>query len=91
MILAVLDAPKVELYITEWCPYCRKVIKFFQSREIPYVVYDIEKDVNAARRKNELDIRKGVPFAIIHGKSAHGFSGDAYRRSLDSDWKNQDS
>ena len=74
---------KVELYITDWCPYGRKVIKFFQSGEIPHVVYDIEKDGNAARRKHELDVRKGVPFAIINGKSAHDFSENTYRRALD--------
>jgi glutaredoxin len=83
VILAAQDAPKVELYITDWCPYCRKAIQFFQSRGIPITVYDIEKDRDAARRKNELDSRRGVPFAVINGRQIHGFSEQAYQRALD--------
>lgn len=76
-------APTVELYVTDWCPYCRQAIKFFQSRGIPVTVYDIEKDRAAALRKNELDSRRGVPFAVINGKKIHGFSEQAYQRALD--------
>ena len=41
------DAAKkgaVELYITSWCPYCKKAIEYFESRGIKYKAYDIEKD-----------------------------------------------
>ena len=82
--LAAHDTPRVELYITDWCPYCRMAMKFFQSKGIPFVAYDIEKDRDAARRKNELDRQRGVPFAVINGKLVHGFSEDAYQRALDS-------
>jgi glutaredoxin len=74
--------PGGELYITSWCPYCRQAIAFFQSKGIPVAVYDIEKDEAAARRKNELDPRKGVPFAVINGKQIHGYSEAAYQRAL---------
>jgi glutaredoxin len=83
ILLAAQDAPKVELYITDWCPYCRHAVKFFESRGIPYTVYDIEKDKEAARRKNELDNRRGVPFAVINGKRIHGYSAEMYQRALD--------
>jgi glutaredoxin len=72
----------VELYVTSWCPYCRQAIDFFRSRGINYVVYDIEQDDNAARRKKELDPRKGVPFAVINGVKIHGFSEEAYLKAL---------
>jgi glutaredoxin len=74
--------PSVELYITSWCPYCQKAIAFFQSRGIQITVYDIEKDEAAARRKTELDRRKGVPFAVINGKQIHGWSEAAYLSAL---------
>lgn len=77
-------APKVELYVTSWCPYCKKAEAFFRSQGIPFTVYDVEKDSRAARRKNELDSRNGVPFAVINGQKIHGYSEAAYRQALGS-------
>jgi glutaredoxin len=74
--------PKVELYTTAWCVYCRKAREFFRSRGIAFIEYDIEKDENAARRKNQLTDRRGVPFAVINGKRIHGFDQGAYIRAL---------
>ena len=82
IMLAAQDAPKVELYITSWCPYCQKAMSFFQSRGILFTVYDVEKDQDAARRKSQLDSRRGVPFAIVNGIQIHGFSEQAYQRAL---------
>ena len=74
---------KVELYVTDWCPYCKKAIKFFQSRGIPFKVYDIEKDKQAAARKSQLDGgQKGVPLAVINGTRIHGFSAEHYESAL---------
>ncbi len=52
LMLAEESTAKVELYVTDWCPYCRRAIHFFQTRGIPVIVYDIEKDRDAARRTN---------------------------------------
>ena len=38
-----IKEPKVELYTTSWCPWCKKARAFFRSRGIPFVEYDIEK------------------------------------------------
>ena len=74
---------QVELYVTSWCPYCRKAEDFFRSRGIPYKSYDIEKDQQAAARKYQLDPkRSGVPFAVINGYAIHGFSPEAYAEAL---------
>lgn len=72
----------VEIYITDWCPYCAQAIKFLQANHIQYVAYDIEKDKEAAKRKKELSGRKGVPFAIIKGKKIYGFSEKTYLKAL---------
>jgi glutaredoxin len=72
----------VEIYITDWCPYCARAIKFLQVNNIRYVAYDIEKDSAAAERKKELSGRKGVPFAIINGKKIYGFSEETYSKAL---------
>lgn len=73
---------KVELYVTSWCPYCKKAIRYFQSRGIAYQAYDIEKDKQAAARKQQLDNRGGVPFAVINGKRIHGYSPERYGQAL---------
>ena len=73
---------EVILYGTSWCPYCRKARDFFRSRGIDFIDYDIEKDKEAAIRKKELDPRGGVPFAIINGRSIHGYSESAYEKAL---------
>jgi glutaredoxin len=77
------EAHQVELYVTIWCPYCKQATQFFRSRGIPFTVYDIEKDKGAAQRKNQLDSRNGVPFALINGQAIHGFSAEAYERALE--------
>lgn len=77
-----LRKPSVELYGTSWCPYCKKASDFFRSRGIPFVEYDIEKDAQAAHRKQQLDSRRGVPLAVINGQPIHGFSTTAYERAL---------
>ena len=81
-IIKKTNTPKVELYSTAWCVYCRKAREFFRSRGIAFIEYDIEKDANAARRKNQLTDRRTVPFAVINGKRIHGFDQGAYIRAL---------
>jgi glutaredoxin len=72
----------VVLYTTSWCPYCRKARDYLRSRGIDFIEYDIEKNKEAAVRKRQLDNSSGVPFAIINGRSIHGFSASAYERAL---------
>lgn len=74
--------PKVELYVTSWCSYCKQAENFFRTQGIAYTIYDIEKDNSAAQRKEELDSGKGVPLAVINGQLIHGFSEVAYREAL---------
>lgn len=77
------SANRVELYVTSWCPYCKKAETFFRSRGINYTVYDIEKDGKAAARKKNLDKSGGgVPFAVINGKMISGYAPEMYSRAL---------
>ena len=74
--------PQVEIYVTSWCPYCKKAENFFRTQGNPFTSYDIEKDSAAARRKEDLDRSGGVPLVIINGQKIHGFSENAYREAL---------
>ena len=74
--------PKVELYTTSCCPWCKKAKAFFRSRGIAFIEYDIEKDKEAARRKMQIDRQQGVPFAVINGEGIHGYNVRAYKDAL---------
>jgi glutaredoxin len=82
VMAAAQPTATVEIYITAWCPYCAQAIKFLQDNGIPYVAYDIEKDSEAAKRKERLSQQRGVPFAIINGKKIYGFSEQTYSKAL---------
>ena len=82
VIVTAQPTATVEIYVTSWCPYCTQAIKFLRENRIPYIAYDIEKDSEAAKRKERLSPRKGVPFAVINGKKIYGFSAEVYSQAL---------
>ncbi|NVN89169.1 MAG: DUF4124 domain-containing protein [Desulfuromonadales bacterium] len=63
----------VEMYVTDWCGYCKKAAAYMRSRDIPFVAYDIEKDSSAKQRHKELGGR-GVPLIIVGNNKMSGFS-----------------
>lgn len=75
--------PKVEVYGTSWCPYCKMAKDFLRSRGIAFTEYDIEKDLDALRRKKEIDPDGGVPTTVIDGQVLRGFSAEAYEKALE--------
>lgn len=79
---AAKGAHQVELFVTSWCPWCRKAEEFFRARGIPVTIYDVERDREAAQRKAQLDPQRGVPFAIIDGTPVHGYAESRYRQAL---------
>lgn len=74
--------PQVEVYMTSWCPWCKKTLTFFRSRGIAVQVYDIERDSAAARRKKRIDSSRGVPTTVIDGRVIHGYAPKAFERAL---------
>jgi glutaredoxin len=76
-------APQVDLYITSWCPYCKKAIAFLRKNSIAFTAYDIEQDSDAAARKKNLDPGYGgIPLAVINGTTIRGFSESSYQQAL---------
>jgi glutaredoxin len=77
-----LEEPTVEIYVTDWCVYCKKAEQFFRSKGIEFAAYDIEKDQNAARRMMAFTSKRAVPFVIINGQGIQGYSVEAYTAAL---------
>ncbi len=69
---------KVDIYTTSWCPYCKQAKAYLNSKGISYTEYDVEKDNEAMRRRNELSPDRKVPVAVIDGKVIRGFSSETY-------------
>ena len=71
--------PRVVMYSTSWCPSCKTARRFFASRGVKYVDYDVEKDKQAAQQYAALQQRNGlrrgvVPLIVIDGRVFQGFS-----------------
>jgi glutaredoxin len=80
---AAAAPPQVDLYVTSWCPYCKKAIAFLRRNNIAFNVYDIERDFAAATRKKELDPNyEGVPLAVINRVKIRGFDEAEFRAAL---------
>ena len=77
-----MKSPKVEIYITDWCPYCTQAMKFLKVNRIAYKAYNIDTDKVAAERQFKLAGRVGVPFAVINGEKILGFSEQMYKEAL---------
>jgi len=76
-------APTVDLYVTSWCPYCKKAIAFLRKNHMPFKALDIEQDHNAAARKKALDPGySGIPLAVINGATIRGFDEDSYQQAI---------
>ncbi|TAN65608.1 MAG: glutaredoxin family protein [Methylobacter sp.] len=74
---------QIDLYVTSWCPYCKKAIAFLRKNNIAFNSYDIEKDPDAAARKKTLDPDySGIPLAVINGVNIRGFNETTYRQAL---------
>ena len=77
-----IKAP-VDIYVTSWCPYCRKAISYLNANGIKFNKYDIEDDLSAAARKKQLAPNyNGIPLAVINGKIVKGFNKDTYKAAL---------
>jgi glutaredoxin 3 len=69
---------KVVLYATSWCPACRAAREYMQSKNIPFVERDIEKDSGAAdellqKARAQGISASGVPVLEVNGTLMQGF------------------
>ena len=74
---------KVEVYIYEDCPWCKKLLDFLRTHDIAYE----EKNIANAEFAEELFAKSGqetVPVTIIEGKEPIlGFEPETLREQLD--------
>ncbi|RQW89844.1 MAG: NrdH-redoxin [Geobacter sp.] len=76
--------PKIVLYTTSWCPYCKQAKEYLTSRKIPFTNLDVEKDVSAWEDFSEKYQAKSVPLIVIGNDQAilKGFKRETFEEAL---------
>lgn len=77
---AATSEPRIVLYSTSWCPWCRRARELFAAEQVPILERDVEADPAAAREKERLAPGTGVPVVTFGGRVVRGFSEPELRR-----------
>lgn len=72
----------VKIYITDWCPFCKKTTSLLDKLEINYIQVDIEKDPIALKEFEALK-GKGLPVILISDGLIRGFNQAAIEKQLE--------
>lgn len=70
---------KIEIFVTSWCPYCKKLLASLDANGIAYTKYDIEKDSSARAVYKSLG-GGGVPLTRIGSNTVRGNDPEAIMR-----------
>ena len=72
----------VEIFVTNWCPACKKAQSWLRANDIPFTLHNVQKSRQAAQRMASLGGDGRIPFAIINGYKVVGFTPSLYRKAL---------
>ncbi len=65
--------PRVIIFTTPTCTFCRKTKKYLRERGVPFKDVDVSRDPAAARDMVRRSGQQGVPVLDIGGKIVVGF------------------
>ena len=65
--------PRVIVFSTPTCSYCRKAKQYFRKHQVPFRDVDVSRDQSAARDMVRRSGQQGVPQIDIGGKLIVGF------------------
>lgn len=57
--------PKVTVYTTSWCAFCRAEKQWLDEHKVPYQSIDVETDETAAHDMIHASGQTGVPVTVI--------------------------
>lgn len=69
--------PKIIIYTTPTCVYCKMAKAFFNERNLAYEEKDVARDLEARKEMVEKSGQLGVPVIDIGGKIIVGFDKSA--------------
>ncbi len=56
---------KLTLYYTPYCPYCKKVLNFLEDKNLEVELKNINEDIEAKKRLQEVGGKSQVPCLFI--------------------------
>jgi len=68
--------PRVTVYYTQSCPYCRMVKAYLDRRGVEYMAIDVGTDHEQARKMVELSGQYGVPVITVDDEVIVGFDAE---------------
>ena len=66
--------PKVKIYSTPSCPWCKMTKEFFKEHNVEYEDIDVSGNPEAAKEMTEKSGQMGVPVIDIDGEIIIGFN-----------------
>ena len=75
---------KVIMYMTSWCPYCRKAREYINSLGVKLTEYDIDRDKSKnSEMLSKSGGAKGVPLIDVEGLIIRGYAPDAIKTAVE--------
>ncbi|MET0048321.1 MAG: glutaredoxin domain-containing protein [Sedimenticola sp.] len=75
------SVPRITLYSTRNCGYCRQAKAFLQKKKLPFVEFDVERNRRAFTEFQRAGGR-GVPLIVIGRKALNGFQPKQLEKAL---------
>ncbi|HHD82834.1 glutathione S-transferase N-terminal domain-containing protein [candidate division WOR-3 bacterium] len=66
--------PRVIVFSTPSCPWCRKTKMYLKQNKIKFKDIDVSKDMSAARDMVRMTGQQGVPVVLIGNRPIVGFN-----------------
>jgi glutaredoxin 3 len=60
-----MSTPKIEMYATDWCPYCNRARRLLQEKGVPFEEIDVEAHPEARAQMVARSGRSTVPQIFI--------------------------
>jgi glutaredoxin len=81
-LAAAQQQPLVEVFVTDWCPYCQRLEAFLKENEVVYERKNIEQDAEARAEHQALG-GGGIPLTRINGREViRGFKPKEIARAI---------
>ena len=76
------DAKEITLYSTDWCSYCASLRMYFDTHNVKYTEYDVEKSVVGIFGLWAFRAR-GVPVVVVGDKIIYGYNMEKVSTALE--------
>lgn len=77
-----ITSPRVTVYTTPHCHWCRVAMRYMTDRGIPFAAADVTEDTGALREMVLMTGQRGVPVISVDGRAMVGWNPEEFERLL---------